>query len=256
MVDATLAVTDAFSKMVHLFPLSTAATAEDIARIYHDGVYKHHGMQLSIISDRDPKFTGRFWKALHAKAGMRLRMSTSAHPEMDGISENRVKAVSTALRILVADNPDDWARLCTDTEFTLNSSVAGATKQSPFEGATGWQPSLWPVDSWVTTDVPGADGFTENVRLNWLKATDSIIGTRLDMAVQANKYRRSDPAEFVVGNQVYVSTKDLSFPGSMSRNFIPRYVGPFLITASNPLTSNYTITFPPPTSRYTLASTP
>jgi hypothetical protein len=31
----------------------------------------------------------------------------------------------------------------------------------------------------------------------------------------------------------------------MSCKFIPRFVGPFLITALNPLTSNYTITFPP-----------
>jgi hypothetical protein len=148
-------------------------------------------------------------------------MSMSAHPETDGISENCMKAVSTALQILVTDNPDDWARLCTDTEFALNSSVAGATKQSPFEGATGWQPSPWPVDSWSTTDVPGADSFAENVCLNWLKETDSIIGARLDMAMQANKHRQSDPAEFAVGNRVYVSTKDLSFPGSMSRKFIP-----------------------------------
>jgi hypothetical protein len=147
---------------------------EDVTHIYHDGVYKHHGMQSSIISDHDPKFTGGFWKALHAKVGTRLRMSTSAHLETDRISENHVKAVSTALQILVADNLDDWARLCTDTEFTFNSFIAGATKQSPFEGATGWQPSPWPVDSWSTTDVPGADGFAENVcaeniRLNWLK---------------------------------------------------------------------------------------
>jgi hypothetical protein len=63
MVDAILVVTDAFSKMLHLFPLSTAATAEDVTHIYHDGIYKHHGMQSSIISDRDPKFTGGFWKA-------------------------------------------------------------------------------------------------------------------------------------------------------------------------------------------------
>jgi hypothetical protein len=84
MVDAILVVTDTFSKMVHLFLLSTAATAEDVAHIYHDGVYKHHGMQSSIISDRDPKFTGGFWKALHVKVGTRLQMSTSAHPETDG----------------------------------------------------------------------------------------------------------------------------------------------------------------------------
>jgi hypothetical protein len=107
--DSILVVTCVFSKVVHLIALSSAATAIDVARLYHDNVYRLHGMQRRITSDRDPKFTGNFWKALHEKVGTKLKMSKAAHPETDGASENRVKAVSTTLRCLAEDDPDGWA---------------------------------------------------------------------------------------------------------------------------------------------------
>ena len=137
------------------------------------------------------------------------------------------------------------SRPCADVEFAINLSVAGATGLSPFECTYGYQPSPWPVDAWSSTDVPAADGFAESIRLNWLKATDTIIGARLEMAVQANKHQRPDSAEFSVGNRVYVNTKDLSFPALMTRKFLPCYLGPFPITAANPSSSNYDIAFPP-----------
>jgi hypothetical protein len=245
MVDSILVVTDMFGKMVHVIPLSSSATAADVAQIYHENIYKHHGMQRVIVSDRDPKFTAGFWKALHEKVGTKLAMSTAAHPETDGASERSNRTVITALRILVEDNPDDWARRCSDVEFAINSSTARATGLSPFEVTYGYLPTPWPVDTWGTTDVPAADGFAESTRMNWLAASDAIIGARMDMAQQANKHRLPDSPQFEVGNKVYVSTKDLLFPPSLSRKFIPRFIGPYPIVAAVPSTSNYDVQLPP-----------
>lgn len=127
MVDSILVVTDVFGKLVHLFPLSSAATAPDVAKIYHNGVYKHHGLQSAIVSDRDPKFTSGFWRALSAKLGQEVRMSSSAHPKTDSVSENCIKSVLQALRILVADNPDDWA-----TKLTTSSSPSTWQLRAPW----------------------------------------------------------------------------------------------------------------------------
>ncbi|KAG2956349.1 hypothetical protein PC119_g27720 [Phytophthora cactorum] len=52
---------DRFSKMVHLAAVPAEVTAVQTARLFVDMVFKHHGMPLDIVSDRDPRFTARFW---------------------------------------------------------------------------------------------------------------------------------------------------------------------------------------------------
>jgi RNase P/RNase MRP subunit p29 len=158
MVDSILVVTCVFSKYVHLFPVSTSYSGRDIAQVYFDGVYKHHGAQRAITSDRDPKFNAGFWRALHELIGTSLRMSGSNHPETDGVSEQKVKVTSQALRILASDNPDLWPTLLSAVEFALNLGIAGATGLSAFEASTGWQPRPWPMDMGASSGVPAADG--------------------------------------------------------------------------------------------------
>ncbi|KAG3143286.1 hypothetical protein PC128_g24620 [Phytophthora cactorum] len=55
-------------------------------------VFKHHGMPLDIVSDRDPRFTARFWQKVFTRLGTQLSMSTADHPQTDGQTErvNRV----------------------------------------------------------------------------------------------------------------------------------------------------------------------
>ncbi|SCZ91774.1 BZ3500_MvSof-1268-A1-R1_Chr5-2g07670 [Microbotryum saponariae] len=81
-------------------PLPADADSELVAEKYYATVFRLHGMPSAIVSDRDPKFTSQFWRALQAKIGTVLRMSTAAHPETDGSSKNRIKMVTQTLRIM------------------------------------------------------------------------------------------------------------------------------------------------------------
>jgi RNase H-like domain found in reverse transcriptase/Integrase zinc binding domain/Reverse transcriptase (RNA-dependent DNA polymerase) len=245
VVDSILTVTETLGKMVHLFPVPSMATASQIADIYHDGIYRLHGMQEAIVSDRDPKFTSGFWRALHRRIGTKLRMSTAAHPQTDGQSEATNKTCGAVLRAFVADNPDDWASRVPDLEFAINSAPSSATGLSPFEVTYGYLPTSWPVDAWGPADDLGAEGTTERARLNWLRATDALIESRVAMVAQANRHRRADSPLFKVGNLVYVSSKDLSFPQEMKRKFVPKFVGPYPITGAHPRSSTFDIAFPP-----------
>lgn len=245
IVDSCLTATETLGKMVHIFPIPSTATASQVADVYHDGIYRLHGMQEAIISDRDPKFTSGFWNALHRKIGTKLRMSTSAHPQTDGQSEVTNKTVGQIMRIFAEDNPDDWPSRTPDLEFAINSAPSAATSLSPFEVAYGYLPTSWPVDSWTTSDNITAEGFGERAKLNWLRATDALIASRVEMITQGNKHRRTDSPQFQTGNLVYVSTKDLTFPAGMTRKFVPKFVGPYPITRSLPASSNYEIAFPP-----------
>ena len=85
--DSIMVVVDRVSKMAHFVPTRDTATAQEVGRLYFDKVVKHHGMQKSIISDRDPKFTSRFWRALWKKLGTELKMSTAFRPQTDGQTE-------------------------------------------------------------------------------------------------------------------------------------------------------------------------
>ncbi len=73
--------------MVHILPSRQNDTAENIAELMFDSVYKHHGLPKNIISDCDSIFTSQFWTWLHELVGTKLRMSSAYHPQSDGSTE-------------------------------------------------------------------------------------------------------------------------------------------------------------------------
>ena len=85
--DAIVVFVDTFSKMVHLVPTKTTASAPETAHLFFNNIIKLHGLPKSIVSDRDAKFTSKFWKTLFQTMGIKLAMSTAFHPQTDGQTE-------------------------------------------------------------------------------------------------------------------------------------------------------------------------
>ena len=71
--------------------------------IYIDKIVAHHGVPLSIISDRDSRFTSRFWKLLQEAMGTQLNLSTSYHSQTDGQNERTIQTLEDMLRACVID---------------------------------------------------------------------------------------------------------------------------------------------------------
>jgi hypothetical protein len=67
-----LTVVDRFSKAAHFIPLAHPYTATTVAHAFFDSVVRLHGIPSSIVSDRDPVFTSRFWTELFSAAGVKL----------------------------------------------------------------------------------------------------------------------------------------------------------------------------------------
>ena len=78
--DAIFVVIDKFTKMVHLMPTTTQATAAQTAKLYADHVWKLHGVPEVVVSDRDPLFTSNFTRSLCQLIGNKQAMSTAYHP--------------------------------------------------------------------------------------------------------------------------------------------------------------------------------
>ena len=72
---------------VHVVPIKTTTTATELSWLFVKEIVRLHGLPKSIVSDRDSKFTSRWWREVHRLLGAKLLMSTSFHPETDGTTE-------------------------------------------------------------------------------------------------------------------------------------------------------------------------
>jgi len=84
------------------------------------------------VSDRDPRFTSNFWKALCKRLGTNLNMSTSHHPQTDGQTECANRTIEDMLRAYVAPHQSDWDEHLITAEFAYNNSVQASTGFTPF----------------------------------------------------------------------------------------------------------------------------
>ena len=84
MNDMIWTIVDRFSKQAHFIPCKKTQGAPELARLFIKTIFIHHGMPKSIVSNRDPKFTCKFWRALFENVGTKLKFSTSFHLQIDG----------------------------------------------------------------------------------------------------------------------------------------------------------------------------
>nr|GEX16140.1 reverse transcriptase domain-containing protein [Tanacetum cinerariifolium] len=77
-------IVDRLTKSAHFLAIREDYSTERLARLYIDEIVARHRVPMSIISDRDGRFTSRFWQMLQKALGTRLDMSTAYHPQTDG----------------------------------------------------------------------------------------------------------------------------------------------------------------------------
>ena len=81
--DAIWVIVDRLTKSSHILLVNVEDSLEKLAHLYVDEIVRLHGVPVLIVSDRDPRFTSRFWPSLQAALGTRLHFSTAFHPQMD-----------------------------------------------------------------------------------------------------------------------------------------------------------------------------
>ena len=86
--DAVWVIVDRLTKLAHFLVVRMNFPLERFCRLYIREIVRLHGVPVSIVSDRDLRFTAHFWKSFLKAMGTRLTMSTTFHPQKDGQSES------------------------------------------------------------------------------------------------------------------------------------------------------------------------
>ena len=89
---------DRLTKSAHFLRVRLDYSLDRLAELYVNEIIKLHGIPISIVSNRDPLFTSRFWKELQSALGTRLNFSTAFHPQTDGQSERVIRVLEDMLR--------------------------------------------------------------------------------------------------------------------------------------------------------------
>ena len=131
--DKIWVIVDRLTKSAHFLPVKETDSTEKLARLYIKEIVSRHGIPLSIISDRDGRFTSRFWQSLQKALGTRLDMSTAFHPQTDGQSERTIQTLEDMLRACVMDFGGSWDLHLPLAEFSYNNSYHASIKAAPFE---------------------------------------------------------------------------------------------------------------------------
>ena len=82
--DSVWVIVGKLTKSAHFLLVWLDYSMDRLAELYVNEIVRLHGIPLSIVSDRDPLFTLRFWKELQSALGTRLNFSTTFHPQTDG----------------------------------------------------------------------------------------------------------------------------------------------------------------------------
>ena len=96
-----------------------------------------NGVLVSIVSDRDPCFTSRFWCSQQKALGTKLTFNTAFHSHIDGQSERVIHILEDLLRACVLDLKGNWYNHLSLVDCTYNNSFQATIGMAPFEGLYG-----------------------------------------------------------------------------------------------------------------------
>ncbi|KAA0026019.1 pol protein [Cucumis melo var. makuwa] len=112
-------------------------TASNGAELYMSEIVRLHGVPVSIVSDRDARFTSKFWKGLQTAMGTRLDFSTAFHPQTDGQTERLNQVLEDMLRACALEIPGSCDSHLHLMKFAYNNSFQATIGMAPFEALYG-----------------------------------------------------------------------------------------------------------------------
>ncbi|XP_073151841.1 uncharacterized protein [Henckelia pumila] len=222
-------IVDRLTKSAHFLPVRTTYSLTQYAELYIKEIVRLHGIPVSIVSDRDPRFTSAFWKSLHTALGTRLLFSTAFHPQTDSQSERVIQVLEDLLRACVIDFQGSWETRLPLVEFTYNNSFQSSIGMAPYAALYGRR-----CRSPVHWDEVG-ERILQGPEIVQQKA-DIVTQIQDRMRTAQSRQKRYEDTqrrdlEFAVGDHVFLRVSPMKGVVRFGRRgkLNPRFIGPFEI---------------------------
>jgi hypothetical protein len=222
-------IVDRLTKAAHFIPTKVKYSLEKLTELYLQEIVRLHGVPESIVSDRDPCFTSRFWRSLQQAMGTKLQFSTAYHPQIDGQSERTIQTLEDMLRACVLDFSGNWARYLPLIEFAYNNSYQASIGMAPYEALYRRKcrsPLYW--DELSERRILGPNIVQDTID------KVALIRQRLSTAQDRQKSYadvRQRNLEFTEGDKVFLRVAPMKGVTRFGKKgkLNPRYIGPFEI---------------------------
>ncbi|GJX47387.1 putative reverse transcriptase domain-containing protein [Tanacetum coccineum] len=198
--DIIWVIVDLLTKSAHFLPMREDYKMDRLARLYLNEIVAMHGLSISIILDRDSRFTSRFWQTMQEVLGTRLDMNMAYHPQTDSQSERTIQTLEDMLRACILDFEGSWDVHLPLVDFLYNNSYHSSVRCVPFETLYGRKcrsPIIW-------VEV----GKGQLIRLKVVQETTEKISQIKDRLKAARNHQKSyadkrrKQLEFSVGDHV------------------------------------------------------
>ena len=131
--DAVWVIVDRLTNSAHFLVVRMTFTLEEFCKLFIREIVRLHGVPVSIVSDRDPRFTAHFWKSFQKATGTQLMMSTAFHPQTDGQLERTIQVLEDMLRVCIQDFKGSCEEHLPLVEFAYNNSYQASIQMAPYE---------------------------------------------------------------------------------------------------------------------------
>jgi RNase H-like domain found in reverse transcriptase/Reverse transcriptase (RNA-dependent DNA polymerase)/Integrase zinc binding domain/Chromo (CHRromatin Organisation MOdifier) domain/gag-polyprotein putative aspartyl protease len=217
--DTILTIVDqGCSKAAKFIPCTKEIGGEGVAQLYIRNLLPWFGTPKRIISDRDPRFTSHFSKAIAKATGINQNLSTAFHPRTDGQSERMNAWVEQYLRNWVNGRQDNWADQLPIAEFAHNSWKHEKAQKTPHELMIGINPSINISLSEADTNPTAVDRLTHMIEAR--KHAQTLL--------QRSETSSRTIREFDIGDKVWLDGRNLQLAYG-TKKLAPKRYGPFPI---------------------------
>jgi len=126
--NSILVVVDRLTKIVYFIPTTEKTSAEELARLFRDNMWKLYGLPKSIISDRGPQFVAGIMQELNRILEIKSKLLMAFHSQMDGQTKRVNQELEQYLRIFINHRQEQWPDWLGIVEFAYKNKVYLSTK--------------------------------------------------------------------------------------------------------------------------------
>jgi len=215
--------------MVHFISTTEKMSAEDLAKLFRDNVWKLHSLLESIILDRGLQFVAGIMRELNRMLGIKSKLSIVFHSQTNGQMERVNQELEQYLRMFIDHRQEQWPDWLEMAEFAYNNKAHSSTKMSSFKANYRQDPRMG-FEMRKKEKYEGAEKFVTKMKEIQEEAKAALEKAQEEMKKYADR-KRGEADKYKVGDLIMLSTKDLKYQmtGRRTEKLTERFVGPYKV---------------------------